>query len=338
MILIAKFLSLVALSFLLIFSFTSPTSAQTLVPKVQVSYASASAVFLPYWVAKERDLYKKHGVAVELVYLTGASRNMQALIANDIQFAGVGTGGIEANIQGGGTVYIASFVNHFVFSLYGDPGVNSVKELKGSRIGVTRFGTATEYAARFALSKYGLDPDKDVAIIQTGGVPETLAAIQSGAVKAGIISPPTTLRARKLGQKEIVNISQLKLPFIQAGAVVTENYIRSNRESVKRLMRALVEAISIIRNDKSFAKTVIGKYTRLSEDDLLEETYNALSGEFPAIPFTSVEALKVMLGIIGERLKRQVHEPAEKFADNSFLRELEKEGFVSRLYSVGGKR
>ena len=338
MILIAKILGLVVLPFVLVFSFAFPTSGQTLVPKVQVSYSSASAVFLPYWVAKEKDLYKRHGAAVELVYIAGGSKNMQALIAGDIHLTGVGTGAIEANIQGGGTVYVASFVNHFVFSLYGDPGVNSVKELKGSRIGVTRFGTATEYAARFALSKYGLDPDKDVAIIQTGGVPETLAAIQSGAVKAGIISPPTTLRARKLGLKEIVNIGQLKLPFIQAGAVVTENYIRSNRESVKRLMRALVEAISIIRNDKSFAKTVIGRYARLSDDDLLEETYNALSGEFPAIPFTSVEALKVMLGIIGERLKKQVHEPAEKFVDNSFLRELEKEGFVSKLYSVGGKR
>ena len=338
MILIAKILGLVVLPFVLVFSFTFPTSAQTLVPKVQVSYSSASAVFLPYWVAKEKDLYKRHGAAVELVYIAGGSKNMQALIAGDIHLTGVGTGAIEANIQGGGTVYVASFVNHFVFSLYGDPRVNSVKELKGSKIGVTRFGTATEYAARFAMSNYGLNPDKDVAIIQTGGVPETLAAIQSGAVKAGIISPPTTLRARKLGLKEIVNIGQLKLPFIQAGAVVTENYIRSNRESVKRLMRALVEAISIIRNDKSFAKTVIGKYTRLSDDDLLEETYNALSGEFPGIPLTSVEALKVMLGIIGERLKRQVHEPADKFADNSFLRELEKEGFVSKLYSVGGKR
>jgi ABC-type nitrate/sulfonate/bicarbonate transport system substrate-binding protein len=302
-----------------------------------VSYSAASAVFLPYWVAKERDLYRRYGVDTDLIYLASASKNMQVLISNDIQFAGVGTGGIEANIQGGGTVYVASFVNHFIFSLYSDPRVTNVAELKGSKIGVTRFGTSTEYAARFALSKYGLNPDKDVAIIQTGGIPETLAAITSGAIKAGIVSPPTTLRARKLGLKEIIDITRLRLPFIQAGAVVTEGYIRSNRESVKRVLEALVAATSIIKNDKPFAKMVIDKYVRLKDDELTEETYNALAGEFPSTPYTSIEALRIMAGIISERQKRPVQESVEKFVDNSFLRELEGEGFVKKLYAVGAK-
>lgn len=324
--------------FLLCPIFISYTVAQTLTPKVRVAYSSASAVFLPYWVAVERGLYKRHGVDAELIYVAGGSKSIQALIAGEVQFAGIGTGSIEANIQGGGTVYVASFVNHFIFSLYGDPRVNGVRELKGSTIGVTRFGTATEYAARFALGRYGLNPDKDVTIIQTGGVPETLAAIASKAVQAGIVSPPTTLRARKLGLKEIINIGDLKLPFIQSGAVVQEGYIRSNREGVKKVSKALVEAISIIKNDKSFAKTVIGKYTRLRDDDLLEETYNALSGEFPKVPYTSIEALKVMVRIISELQKRNIPGPFERFADNSFLRELEKESFIDRLYPEGGKR
>lgn len=332
-----KVLSLAAF-FLLCPTFMFHAFAQTSAPKVRIAYASASGVFLPYWVAKERSLYKRHGVDAELIYIAGGSKSIQALLAGEVQVAGIGTGSIEANIQGGGTVYVASFVNHFIFSLYGDPRVNDVRELKGSTIGVTRFGTATDYAARFALKRYGLNPDRDVTIIQTGGVPETLAAVASKAVKAGIVSPPTTLRARKLGLKEIVNISQLKLPFIQSGAVVQEGYIRSNREAVKKVSKALVEAISIIKNDKSFAKTVIGKYTRLRDDDLLEETYSALSGEFPKLPYTSIEALKVMVGIISELQKRNIPGPFERFADSSVLREIEKENFIDRLYSEGGKR
>ncbi len=312
--------------------------AQPRMPKVNVSYASASAVFLPYWIAKDRDLYKRYGVDARLVYVTGASKNMQSLMANDIQFAGVGTGGIEANVRGGGTVYVASFVNHFVFSLYGNPRIRSVQELKGAPIGITRFGTGTEYAARFALSKYGLNPDKDVTMIQTGGVPETLAAILTGAVKAGIVSPPTTLRARRLGLKEIVNITDLKLPFIQSSTVVTQKYITAQPEVVMGVLKALVHAISIIKNNKPFAEAVIGRYTHLSDNELLEETYRALSGEFPRIPYVSSDALKVMLKIINEREINKINEPVETFLNNSFLKKLDDDGFVNEIYRAGEKQ
>ncbi len=325
-----------AFSFLLlIFLLGGPhgSFAQQAAPKVKIAYTSVSAVFLPYWIAKEKDLYRHYGIDAELIYITGGSKAIQALIAGSVQVAGVGTGSIEANIQGGGTIYLASFVNHFVFSLYGDPSINNVSELKGSKIGVTRFGTATEYAAKLALRTYGLDPNKDVTIIQTGGVPDTLAAIKSGAVKAGIVSPPTTLEARRLGLKEIINITYLKLPFIQAAAVVTESYARANRDGVKKILRALIEAISIIKTDKAFAKAVIGRYTGLTGDDLLEETYDAFSNEFPRVPYTSVEALKNMVGIISDIQKRKINRPPERFADNSFLKEIEHEGFVNKLYA-----
>ncbi len=327
----AKIFSLFLLIFLL--GWIDFSAAQPSGPKVQVAYTSASAVFLPYWIAKEKDLYGRHGIDAELIYITGGSRAIQALIAGNVQVAGVGTGSIEANIQGGGTLYLASFVNHFIFSLYGDPSINNPGELKGSKIGVTRFGTATEYAAKLALRRYGLEPNKDVTIIQTGGVPDTVAAIKSGGVKAGIVSPPMTERARRLGLKEIINITALKLPFIQAGTVVTESYARDNKESIKKLLRALVEAIAIIKTDKPFAKAVIGRYTGLTDDGLLEETYSAFSNEFPRTPYTSVEALRNMVGIIGEIQKRNIPGSAERFADNSFLREIEQEGFVNKLYA-----
>jgi hypothetical protein len=186
----------------------------------------------------------------------------------------------------------------------------------------------------------GIPALKNVSLIQTGGVPNTLAAIQIGAVNAGIVSPPTTLRAQKLGFKEIINITSLKLPFIQAGAVITENYARSNRKTVKKVLKALIEATSAIKTDKPFAEAeaIIGKYTRLTDDDLLEETYNALSDEFPRIHYTSAEALHVMVGIISDQQKKEIQGPVERFAVNGILKDIEEEGFVNRLYSVGGMR
>ena len=330
--------SLLALQIVVHPILTHTASGQIRPAKINVSYASTSAVFLPYWIAKDRDLYKRYGVDAQLIYIAGASKNMQSLMANDIQFAGVGTGAIEANVRGGGTVYVASFVNHFIFSLYGNPRISAIQDLRGAPIGVTRFGTATEYAARFVLSKYGLNPDKDVTILQTGGIPETLAAISSGAIKAGIVSPPLTLRARRLGLKELVNITALKLPFIQSGAVVAQKYISAQPENVMAMTKALVQAISMIKNDKTFAKTVIGKYTHVSDDDLLEETYRALSGEFPRVPYPPSEALKVMLGIINERETNKIREPVEKFVNNTFLKKLEEDGFVNEVYRAGGKQ
>jgi NitT/TauT family transport system substrate-binding protein len=330
-----KSCSLAFLILILLSACTEKVWAQEQRPRVTIGYSAISAVFIPLWIAKEKDLYRRYGLDVDLIYIAGGSKLMQALLSGNVQFGGLGVGVIEANIQGGGTVYLAAWVNHFVFSIYGVPGLRSPLDLKGKKIGVTRFGTATEYATREAVKMYGVDARNDLTLIQTGGIPDTLAAIQAGAIHAGTISPPNTLLARKMGFVEVLDITKQKIPFIQAGLVSTKNYIDRNKQVTMSLMKAIIESINVIKSDKQYTKDVLSKYTRLKEDDLLDDTYSAFSKEFSEVPYPSVDALNFMVGIISQVQKRQIQIPVESFVDVSFLQSLEREGFRGKI--SGGK-
>lgn len=312
-------------------AFMQKVWAQEKIPRVTLAYAAISAAFLPLWVAKEKNLYRRNGVDVDLIYIAGGSKLMQALISGNVDFVSLGSGVIEANVRGGETVFLASWVNNFVFSIYGVPDVRSPSDLKGKKIGVTRFGTSTEYATIEALKRIGLDARKDVTLIQTGGIPETLAAIQAGAIQAGTVSPPNTFRAAKLGLVEVINITKLKIPFITTGLVSTKNYVNGHKEVTKNVIKAVVESIRIIKNDREFTKGVISRYTRLSDDDLLDDTYSVFSREYPEIPYPSRDALKFMVGLIGDVQKQQIRKPIESFIDISLLKSLEQEGFFKSV-------
>jgi NitT/TauT family transport system substrate-binding protein len=320
----AVLLSVISLS-------SSVAHAEQRLPKITVAYSAISAAFTPLWVAKERNLYRSNNIDVDLIYIGGGSKVMQALLSGTVQIGGLGAGVVEANIQGGGTVYLAAWVNHFVFSIYSATDLRAPQDLKGKKIGVTRFGTATEYATREALKKHGLDAGRDVVLIQTGGIPDTLAALQAGAIQAGTISPPNTLQAKKLGLFELISITGLQIPFIQSGLVATKSYIHANKQISKSLVKAIADAIKVIKEEKEFTKAVISKYTRLKDDELLEETYQVFSREFPSVPYPSTEALRFMIGLVKEVRKQEVVQPVDSFVDISFLESLVREGYFKSL-------
>lgn len=313
---------------------TAPTTAGSgTLTKLRVPYTAVSVAMAPTWVAFERGLFKKYGLDVTLDYIATSPVLTAAMLSGEVQIAEAAEDVVITSALGGSDlVILASGGDHLLFSLYSKPAINSLQDLKGKVIAVTRRGSSTDFAAHWLLTKNNLVPDKEVAFVNTGGVPDILTAMQTGQVDAGVLSPPTTIKARQAGFKELVDISAQELTFYQAPVIARKSWVSANPDTVRKFMSAYVEAVSVIKKDKASTKGIIGKYTQTTDDAVLEETYNAFVKILPQAPYPKLEAIKVGLDQAAlENAKAKDADP-NSFFDPRWVEELDKSGFIAGLY------
>jgi ABC-type nitrate/sulfonate/bicarbonate transport system substrate-binding protein len=238
-----------------------------------------------------------------------------------------GAGPIQTALAGADTVVIATIAKRFSWWIFSQPNISRMEELKGKVFGVTRFGTQSDLASRLALRRYGIDPERDVTMVQTGGPAETVTAMAAGKVQAAAITPPATLLAKRLKLKEILDLSKLDLDYHVNGLVTTRRYIKSNEDTVRRFVRAYIEGAVHGQRDKAFAMKAMGKYFRTDDREVLEETYALIiqSGfSFPPYPSGIAGLLQ---SLEGQSPKAKGAKP-EDFVDSRFVRELDQSGFI----------
>jgi NitT/TauT family transport system substrate-binding protein len=299
--------------------------------RITVVYPGISGGFTPLWIAHEEKLFAKHGINANPVYIQGGSRAVQALIAKDADVAVVSGGVIEATLRGADLKFVAAHLPSLAFSIYGRSDIRKVEDLRGKVVGVTRYGTPTMYSAILALRKYGMDPSKDVKVLATGGVSETLAAMQAGTVQAGVLSAPITLRARTLGYREIIRIGELGVPFIHDGIVASKTYLSTHEADIEGFLRGFIDGIILYKTNRSVAEKVMAKYTRVSDNELLRETYDTFNRELTSRPFTPRQAIANMLQLIAESEPRAAKANPDDFFDNRFLQNLQTRGYFDRM-------
>ncbi len=296
---------------------------------IRVIYGAVGASNTPVWVAQENGLFKKYGLDTELSHIP-TTQAIQALLAGDIQFTTSSAQIVISSLAGGNGIYIAGLSNHFVFSVYGKPGVETIADLKGKTIASTQPDEPTTISVRMALAREGMDPEKDVKFTYIRELPAILAALRQGVVDAAVLSPPTSLQARELGFKQVIDIAALKIPFIHTGIAAQRPYIAANPEIVRSFLKGLVEAMKICREQAAETKAVIAKYTKITNPKVVEEAYRGFQPSWERIPYVSRDAVQTILEV-AKSAKARAAKP-EEFLDNSFLRELETSGFVDALY------
>src|SRR5262245_22463553 len=205
---------------------------------------------LPLWVVSDAKLDQKYGEPVQNIFISGAARMNQSMIAGDIDLASIGGAVVNTVLAGGDLVAIAVGVPTYGFSLYGRPEVKDIASLQGKVVGVMSKGASSEHAVIALLQRYNLQPGKDVKFIYLGGVREVVAALGRGIVSAAVRSSPTTLMARRLGQKELVNIATLNLPYMHSGVATRRTFARQQPERVKAYLRAYIAAIKIAKRGR----------------------------------------------------------------------------------------
>jgi len=325
----------------LIVSSSGDAWSQRNLPTVRIGIEAPAGTNSHYYVSKQLGLFQKHGVNIELISFPGGTVGLQALFAGDIQFATAdGVAGLSANLRGANLYFIAGMINTFPFSILSRPEIRTPQELRGKKIVISRYGSSSDTAVRAAVEKYDLKPDKDVIILQGGGQSERFAALKAGAVDAAIVSPPLNLAGRKMGFNEVIDLSESGVAYSHQQIVAIKDYLDRNPDTVLRTLRALIEGLAAWKDPtkKSLVMSHVAKYLRLDLEknkDQVEETYRYYSKTFPTKPYSTAEGLEFTAQILKKNRPEAKDLQAKDFLNNRFVAELEKEGFLTKVF--GGK-
>jgi len=314
---------------------TSPArifSAEAPSRTVNVAVPAVSLLQAPLFVAIDSGAFKKHGLEVR--YIVTGARTIQALIGGSVQFAqGVSSRTVPAAVLGGAdAVLIANFSDKLLFTMHSGPEINSLQDLRGKVIGVSGIGGSTDFATRLALREAGLIPDKDVAIRGVGGVPETVAALKAKIVQAGTLSPPSSFVAQKAGFKILFDMSTLGVDYVSSGLGVTKAALKTNRSEAKQFLMAMIDGAKILKSDEEFSLRVLAKHTRISDREVLKQSYSYLRPYFLKLPYPSTRAIKDTLDALAKDLPKAKDADPKDFIDNSILKEIEAAGYIESVY------
>src|ERR1044071_7341905 len=259
--------------------------------KVRIGYSDATVSNAMLWVTEEGKLFQKNGIDPQILYLQ-TTLGQTAMIAGEIDMC-VYSGSLlsSARLQGADVVMVASFLNQPLYRLVVRPEIRTVADLKGKRLGVTRFGTVTDTMTRLLVGKLGLDPDKDVSYVQVGDVPVLLAAFSSGnkIIDGAIMQPPYYLKAVATGMRVLVNMQEMDIPVQQTGLNTTQKFIAKNPDVVRRAVKSVIEGIHLMRTNPAVAKRALSRRMQIKDETELEDTYQLLKSFVAVKPYPSLE-------------------------------------------------
>jgi NitT/TauT family transport system substrate-binding protein len=328
-----KFFCSLVTALFLISVYSRPVASQERLTRLNLGYSSISGSQAILRVIKDAGIFQRNGLDVSLVLIAGGSGIVQALIAGDLPAAVVsGEPSILARLQGADTVILGGLINIIDFSIITAPEIKRPQDLKGKKLAVSRFGSSTDFVVRYALEKWGLVPDRDVAILQTGSQPARLAALKTGTVHGTIVGPPADIVARKAGFNELATPEQLNLAYPNTSIVSTASTTSKNEELIRRVMRAMVEGIHFFKTQKDATLKSIDAFARLGDADLIDETYRHYRDILPRIPYPDMEGIQNVLKEVAKKDARAKGLKPEIFTDTGFLKELEAGGLVQKLY------
>src|ERR1044071_3175921 len=301
--------------------------------KLRLAWAGFSPTNSPVWIIEDRKLLQKQGVTPEILAINASPTVLQALLANEIEAASISVTTLTSSrLAGADTVMILGIVPTFVDHIVSLSNITAVEQLKGKIAGVNRLGSTSDLGLRLALRKLGVEPDKDVKIIPTGGTAERFAALSKGITQFTIIPEPFLTQAEKLGFRNLFNISDLKIPFWWNGILSRESIVKTKRPLMLKLVRAMVEAIHIIKTDKEYAKGIFKKNLGVNDPEGLERAYKDYSNAFPEVPYPNPEGVKTMLDDLAPKNPKAASADPKTYVDMSLVGELDKSGFIKQLY------
>ena len=299
-----------------------------------MAYSAIGGSQASFWIPYEAGIFRKHGLDVELLYVAGGGRAAQVVQSGEVPI-GLFTGGaaINSNLAGGDLVVIASSMNVMTFVVMARPEIKRVEDLKGKKVGISRFGSATDFGLRYAEEQWPVKRQRDFAVIQMGGVSDVYGALRAGTLDAGVINAELAILARREGYRELVDIAKMGINFPTSSVVTTRSFIKRNENTVRKFVRGFVEGVHFGKTQRAPAINIMKKYLRSSDAAMFDELYEMyIVRNIPRIPRPAPEALKTVLDQMVETDPRVANLRPEQFIDGRFFQELEKEGFIQRLW------
>jgi NitT/TauT family transport system substrate-binding protein len=302
--------------------------------RIRVGYSSISGSYIGIWVGHDAGLFAKEGLEDQMILIPSGSQLAQVTVAGEVEIGALnGSSAMAAALQGADIKIIGNTTNKMIFSIYARPEIKGVEGLRGKKIGISRFGSSTDISARYALRKHGLDPAKDVTIVQMGAMSSIMGGLQGGAIEAGLVSPPTLFAVEKMGFKEILSITDMDLPFPNPSLVVQGGIIRNRPDTIDRFMRAYARGIARARSDREITYKSLAKYTRIEDPAVLAKAYDLYVGKvLEKAPYINMPGMKNALDDLATTMPAAKGAKPEQFIDFHFLDKLEKSGLLKELY------
>jgi NitT/TauT family transport system substrate-binding protein len=295
----------------------------------------STAIHAVAWAAYEKKIFQKYGLDGEYLALESGTPAMQALLANEVQVVfTTGALAITANLQGADTTIIAGGINFIPNKLLVRPEVKRAEDLKGKRIAISRFGSASDYATQVALEKIGLHP-KDVTIVQVGGNLTRFAALMNGTIHGTLLAEPlTTMGIRDHKMNSLIDLAESGVPFPQNCFIVRRSYLTVNRAKIVNAMKAIIEGYFLVKNDKALGLQLIKKYIRVEGDDanISYEYYLAKYGDGVMVMPDRKGLDFILSQLVSTNPKAKGQTPESlRLLDASVLDEIKKSGFIEKF-------
>ncbi len=309
--------------------FSSNVRAQKLV----IAWTAVSAFNAPFWIMSDAGLYKEEGLDVDTMYIASSPIAAKATLAGEIVISAQNSQVIaDSGLQGADLVAIGAAVNIVPFYVMAAPEINSVSDLKGKTIGVSRFGAATDFGMRMFLAKHGLAAHRDVAFIQIGGMPEIAAALSKKIIAAAPMSYPMVYVAEQGGAKVLANLAKDEIPFVHLTLTTTKRFLKDKRPQAKAFLRAYGKAMHFLYNRQAESLAIFAKYTKIKDQKMLEGSLKYGYEFMEKVPFVKRAGFQVTLDEIARTNSKAKQARPEQFFDNSIVQELVDEGFFAKLW------
>jgi len=283
------------------------------------------------WISYEAGHFRKHGLDVELIHASSILA-LQALLAGEVAVAqSVTDACVSANLGGADSVFMGAILDKPLYSFIVNAKIKTPQDLKGKRIGVTRFGATPDALARTMIRMWGLDPAVDVTLVQLNEMGLLVQGLVNGVIDAAPISIPSNIRAKNLGFVELFDMTKINKTYITGTVVTRKRLIDGQRDIAKRFMRGFLEGMKTYLEDEEFSVKVIQKWTRSKNREEIKEGYALQARHMLRVPRTSLEGVKTILEGLDRIPAAKTADP-RRFVDTSLIDELEKEGFLRTLY------
>jgi len=312
----------------------SPGKSDTPAPlKITVGYTTTSATMLPVWVAAHQGIFRKQGLDAYVVRIRPGAPVSAALYSGEMDVAVAGAEYfMAARNRGSDHLFIGVGFPYLSGSLFAQPEIRHIKELRGKTVGISGFGASSHFSAIMALQHSGIDPNREVKFLAAGGQPEALAALQKNLIDAAMLYPPVTRQARQLGKVELLNVADLRIPYMSAALVTTERTIKARHVVLDRFIAAMAEALKIARMDKERSIAAMGRFLEVKDQGALEESWLAYRNGFSKDMAIAPEQVQTVLDQMAKRDPAITKTKPSDYIDTQFVERLGRSGILNTLY------
>jgi NitT/TauT family transport system substrate-binding protein len=300
---------------------------------LKIPFAALSPTYAPLWISEQAGLFRKYGLDVQLIYISSGSIIIPAILSGQVDIANMSSApALTAWTRGAELAAVGVTSNRLLHVVMTRGSIKRPEELKGKKIGSDRYGSLSDLVLREALRHYHLAPDRDVAVIQTGGLPERLGALKIGAVDGAIVTGDTAFEAEKLGFHKLIDLSQLPIQYPGSTIIVGKPFLAAKRDVLKRFLRGWIEGIKIAKTDREYTVKVMQKFLKTSDRSILDKTFEVYQAVHEKVPTPDPKVMAVALKQLAATIPQAGRLKVEDFIDRSLISELESEGFITKVY------